>query len=115
MSFMGITGHYRRCIEGFSKLAYPITSLQKKETNFEWIQKCQDSFEKPEHLLTTVPILKLVDPNKYFVVCTYACKEGLGGVLIQEGHVINYESRKLKDHENNYAIMTQNQQPSSML
>jgi hypothetical protein len=29
--------------------------------------------------------------------------EGLGGVLIQEGFVICYESRKLKEHEKNYA------------
>ena len=35
-SFMGITGYYRRFIEGFSKIAYPITSLQKKGTNFNW-------------------------------------------------------------------------------
>ena len=32
-SFMGITGYYRRFIEGFSRIAYPITSLQKKELN----------------------------------------------------------------------------------
>lgn len=31
------------------------------------------------------------------------CKEGLGGILTQEGHVIRYESQKLKEHENNYA------------
>jgi len=28
-----------------------------------------------------------------------ARKEGLGGVLTQDGHVICYESRKLKEHE----------------
>jgi hypothetical protein len=33
-SFMGITRYYRRFIEGFSKIAYPITSLQKKGTRF---------------------------------------------------------------------------------
>ena len=40
----------------------------------------------------TTPILKIVDPNKDFVVCTDASKEGLGGVLTQESHVIWYES-----------------------
>ena len=35
-------------------------------------------------------------------MCNDACNDGLGGVL-QERHVIAYESRKLKIHENNYA------------
>jgi hypothetical protein len=29
-SFMGLAGYYKRLIEGFSKIAQPITSLQKK-------------------------------------------------------------------------------------
>ena len=37
-----------------------------------------------------------------FVVCTDECNEGLGGVLTQEGHIIAYESQKLKTHEKNY-------------
>ena len=49
------------------------------------------------------PILRIADPNKDFVVCTDAYNDGLGGVLTQYGHVIAYESRKLKIHENNYA------------
>ena len=48
------------------------------------------------------PILRIADPNKYFIVCTDACNDDLGGVLTQEGHVIAYESRKLKIHEKNY-------------
>jgi hypothetical protein len=36
-------------------------------------------------------------------VCTDACKEGLGVVLSQERFVVCYESRKLKEHEKNYA------------
>jgi hypothetical protein len=56
-----------------------------------------------KQLLTNVPILRIADLNKDFVVCTDACKEGLGGVLIQNGFVIYYESIKLKEHEKNYA------------
>ena len=47
--------------------------------------------------------MKIADSNEYFVVCTDACKEGLGGVLSQRDHVVCYESRKLKEHERNYA------------
>jgi hypothetical protein len=56
-----------------------------------------------KQLLTSAPILKIADPSKDYVVCTDACKEGLGGVLIQEGSVICYESRKMKENEKNYA------------
>ena len=91
-SFMGITGYYRRMREGFSKIAYPIMSLKNKGTKFNWSQKCQDSFNKLKKLLTTAPILKVEDPGKEFILCVDASKEGLGGVLTQEGDMIFYES-----------------------
>ena len=59
-------------------------------------------FNKLKHLLNITPILNIVDPFKDFVVCTDACKEGLGGILLQENYVATYESRKLKEHEKNY-------------
>ena len=98
-SFMGITGYYQRFIEGFSRIANPITSLQKKENKFDWNKKCEESFKNLKTLLTSAPILRIEDHNKEFVVCTDACNDVLGGVLTEEGHVIAYESRKLKVHE----------------
>ena len=103
MYFMGIMGYYRRFIEGFSRIVNPITSLQKKGNKFEWNKKCEESFKKLKELLITAPILRIVDPKKDFVVCTDACNDELGGVLTQEGHIIAYESRKLKIHEKKYA------------
>jgi hypothetical protein len=38
-------------------------------------------------------------------VCIDACKEGLNGFLTKNGHVICYESKKLKEHEINYATL----------
>lgn len=46
--------------------------------------------------------MSLTDPLKYFLVYMDASKEGLGKALMQEGHVIFYESRKLNEHEINY-------------
>jgi hypothetical protein len=34
-SFMGLVGCYKRFIVGLSKIAYPITSFQKKRVKFE--------------------------------------------------------------------------------
>ena len=40
--------------------------------------------------------------EKDFIVCTNASKKGLGVVLMQDGGVIAYASRKLKKHEELY-------------
>ena len=99
---MGLAGYYRRFIAGFSRIAHHITSLQRKEKNFQWIEDCEKRFQRLKQLLTSAPILRIEDPNEDFVVCIDACKEGLGGVLSQNGFVICYESEKLKENEKNY-------------
>jgi hypothetical protein len=101
--FMGLASYYRRFVVGFSKISHPITSLQKKGTKFEWTPKCEENFNLLKELLTCAHVLQIVDKNESCVVCTDACKEGLGGVLMQNGHAIGYESRKIKEHERNYA------------
>ena len=50
----------------------------------------------------TAPVLRIADSDGDFVVCTDASKEGLGGVLLQNDHAICYESRNLKENEQNY-------------
>jgi hypothetical protein len=101
-SFMSLARYYKRFIKGFSKIWSPITTLQKKGTNFTWTQKCEERFQTLKHLLTHAPVLKISDSEDDFLVCIYAYKEGLGGVLMQGGSVIYYESQKLNEHEVNY-------------
>eukprot|EP00253_Pinus_taeda_P018396 PITA_18396 len=103
-SFMGLAGYYRRFVEGFSRVAYPITSLQKKGKAFIWALNCQRSFDQLKHFLTTAPILSIVDPNKKYMVCMDASKEGVRGILMQEDRVVAYESRKLKEYEQKYSV-----------
>ena len=81
-SFMGCAGYYMRFIEGFSKFAHAITSLKKKGIKFKWNSKCEESFQWLNNILTSAPVLKVVDPKKDFVVCTNACRQGLGGILM---------------------------------
>jgi hypothetical protein len=102
-SFMGLAGYYKRFIAGFSRISHPITSLQRKGVKFQWTEECEKSFQQLKQLLTNVAILKIANPNEEFVVCTDACKEGLGGVLSQNGFVICFEYGKLKENERLYA------------
>ena len=53
-------------------------------------------------MFTSTSILNIVDPNEYFVVFTNVFQEGIGGVVMKNGHVIFYETRKLKEHEKKY-------------
>jgi hypothetical protein len=43
-SFLGLAGYYQRFIEGFSKIARPMTKLLKKEKKFNWTESCEKSF-----------------------------------------------------------------------
>jgi hypothetical protein len=38
-SFLGVAGYYRRFIEGFSKIANPMSSLLEKGREFKWDSK----------------------------------------------------------------------------
>ena len=102
-SFMGLAEHYRRFIKGFSKVGFPITSLKKKGVKFIWTLECEERFQQPKYLQANALVMNIAHPNKDLLVCTDACKEGLGGVLMQEGHVICCECRKLNECEINYA------------
>ena len=102
-SFMGLARYYRKFIQGFSKVAHAITSLKKKGIKFEWTSRCEERFQQLKNILPSALVLKVADPKKDFMVCTYACGLGLGGVLMQDNHMVHYESRNLKDHHKNYA------------
>ena len=54
-------------------------------------------------MLMTSPLLKVPNMDTNFLVCTDTSKEGLGRVLMQDGRVITYISRKLRRNEENYA------------
>jgi hypothetical protein len=44
-SFLGLAGYYRRFVEGFSRLAAPLTRLTRKNEKFQWSEECEQSFQ----------------------------------------------------------------------
>jgi len=101
-NFLRLAGYYRCFIENFSKITKPMTNLLKKTNEFEWMPKCEQSFQTLEKKLTTTPVLALPDIQQDFMVYGDASMQGLGCVLMQNGRVIAYASRQLKDHEQRY-------------
>ncbi|KAI3681177.1 hypothetical protein L6452_35962 [Arctium lappa] len=100
--FLGLAGYYRRFVEGFSKIALPMTRLLRKGVKFEWGSDQEASFEELKHRLVTAPILVLPTDTDGFQIYSDASKQGLGCVLMQHGRVIAYVSRQLKPYEVNY-------------
>jgi hypothetical protein len=103
-SFLGLAGYYRRFVKDFSKIASPLTNLTRKKTPFVWDDRCDTSFQKLKQCLVTAPILVLPDGNENFVIYSDASREGLGCVLMQNGRVIAYASRKLHPNEEIYPV-----------
>ena len=99
---MGLAGYYRRFIQDFSRVATPLTSLTKKGVKFEWKPAQEEAFAVLKEKLSTAPILTLPEGTEGFVVYSDASKLGLGCVLMQQGKVIAYASRQLKEHEKRY-------------
>jgi ribonuclease HI len=79
-----------------------MTSLLEKGREFKWDEKCQDSFDQLKKRLMSPVVLVMPDLQKGFDIYCDACDQGLGCVLMQEGHVIAYASHQLWKHELNY-------------
>ena len=103
-SFLGLAGYYRRFVEGFSRIAAPLTKLTQKREKFVWTDKCEASFQKLKEKLVSAPVLALPESGKEFIVYSDASIQGLGCVLMQDDRVIAYASRQLKPHEKNYPV-----------
>ncbi|GKC69572.1 putative reverse transcriptase domain-containing protein, partial [Tanacetum coccineum] len=100
--FLGLAGYYRRFIEGFSKIAKPMTKLTQKKVKFEWGDKQETAFQLLKQKLCSAPILALPEGSEDFIVYCDASIKGLGAVLMQREKVVAYASRQLKIHEKNY-------------
>ncbi|GJT56845.1 putative reverse transcriptase domain-containing protein [Tanacetum coccineum] len=100
--FLGLAGYYRRFIEGFLKIAKPMTKLTQKSVKFDWGDKEEAAFQTLKQKLCSAPILSLPEGSENCMVYCDASHKGLGAVLMQKERVIAYASRQLKIHEKNY-------------
>ena len=87
-SFLGLAGYYRKFVEGFSKIAAPLTKLTRKDVKYDWVDACQKSFEELKSRLTSAPVLALPNGRDGFVVYSDTSRQGLGCVLMQNDRMI---------------------------
>jgi hypothetical protein len=87
-----LAGYYHQFIPNFSKIAKPMTKLLEKDAKFKWSPQREEAFLTLKKLLTTTPVLSQPDIDKPFDVYYDASGTGIGGILMQDGHVIAYAS-----------------------
>jgi hypothetical protein len=107
-SFLGFANYYRKFVEGYSRVAAPLTELTRKSQEFEWTDKAQKAFEELKDRFTTPPLLQLFDNSKPIWVETDASDYALGACISQPGsdgkrRPIAYHSRKFSSPETRYS------------
>nr|GEY14387.1 DNA/RNA polymerases superfamily protein [Tanacetum cinerariifolium] len=79
--FLGLAGYYRRFIEGFLKIAKPMTKLTQKGIKFDWGEKEENAFQLIKQKLCSALILALPKGSEDFVVYCDASHKGKANVV----------------------------------
>lgn len=130
-AFLGLANYFRRYIQGYARLALPLTALLKgldkqdkkgklmrwgrlsdakvKEIRDafakQWTPECDEAFTALKQALVSAPVLRLPDPAEPFELVCDACTAApaIGAVLLQQGRPVAYHSRKLTGAEAGYS------------
>jgi hypothetical protein len=89
-SFLGHAGYYSRFIKKNSKITSPLFVLLIKNTEFKWINLCQEAFDTLKHQLSTNPILRGPDWALPFHISSDASNTTIGALLGQEENHLPY-------------------------
>lgn len=63
-SCLGLFQYFRRFVANFSRIAYPLTELLKKDKKFDFDETCVEAFNELKRTLMTAPVLAIYDPRK---------------------------------------------------
>ena len=79
--FLALANYYNRFIDGFARLATPLSDLTGKGVQFRWTSLERDAFEALKAALCTVPVLAMPDYTLPFTIETDASDRAVGAVL----------------------------------
>ena len=112
-SFVGLVGHYRHFIKGFTNITAPLYDLtsgenkDKKSEHLDLPPEAREAFDRLKAACLQAPILAFPDFGKPFLLEMDASSKGLGAVLLQKQfdgryHPISYASRIMTETEQRY-------------
>ena len=99
-SFVGLVGHYRHFIKGFTNIAAPLYDLtsgenkDKKSEHLDLPPEAREAFDRLKAVCLQAPILAFPDFGKPFLLETDASGKSLGAVLLQKQSDGRYHSNK---------------------
>ena len=109
-AFLGLAGFYRRFVQGFSRIAQPLTDLTQIADGkwWSWGAAEQKAFDTLKRALTDAPVLAHPDPHRQWTVQTDASGYAIGAVLSQKQdddtmRPVAFWSHKLNSAERNYS------------
>ena len=88
--FIGIIRHYWLFIKDFARITEPLHNYtrgdlhKKKKESLTLNKEAKEAFKVLKKAVMTAPVLAYPDPNKEYLLKTYASKLGLGAVLSQK-------------------------------
>ena len=106
--FLGFCNYYRQFIDGYSRIAEPLTRLMRKDQPFHWTLECQHAFEQLKDSLIKAPLHAKWTPGLETAIECDSSGYAVGGTLMQKmkglWHPVAYFSKKLNPAESNYSI-----------
>ena len=108
-AFLGFANFYRRFICDYSNIAMPLTTLTRKNHQFNWTIEADTTFHELRTKFIQAPILLHPNFELPFIVETDASDMATGAILSQYGadgqlHPYAYRSSKMTPAEQNYDI-----------
>ena len=107
-SFLVHASYYRRFIENFTKISATMLKLLTKDSEFQWTEFCQNSFEILKAKLSVAPILRGPDWSLPFHISTDAFDMAIGEVIGQKvgqaSYAIYFISKNMTPTELSYTV-----------
>ena len=82
--FLRFCNYYRQFIDGYSRIAEPLTRLTRKDQPFHWTLKCQHTFEQLKDILIKAPLLAKWTPGLEMAIECDSSGYAVGGTLMQK-------------------------------
>ncbi len=108
-SFLSVLGYYRRFVDGFAKIAQPLSDMLRDGAfRLPYSSEATKAFYDLRQRMVAAPILKYFDPRHETELWTDASAKAIGGAVLQRDERGNlrpvaYYSRRLSPSEENYS------------